>query len=282
MSVKQKIPAFCRGTEEALLAAISEGGRFYPVSRIIWCWIKSGERAGQLAFVTPGLNEGDDPIVEYMVGDNTDQVQVVEELPSISDAVEGVLYIVGDEGYTFNGTAYTRVFKNVDIESLTEQVDALEATVSGFDERITTAETTVASYGENIDALNDEINTIDNALFAHETRIADAETDIASLKSDMTTAQDDITTLNNNLYSLSNTVTAQGQDITALQQQVGLMQNNITDIETRVSGLESTTSNMQTDIFNAQSDISGLQTSTTSMQSDISDIQDSIDMSFVF
>ena len=105
--VMQAIPAFCRGTKEALLEAISEGGRFYPLHRIIWCYIKSGERAGQLAFVTPGMNEGDEPIVEYMQA--APCFDVFEELPDIEDASEDMLYIVDKSAYVFDGEKYTRV-----------------------------------------------------------------------------------------------------------------------------------------------------------------------------
>ena len=110
MAGKQAIPAFCRGTNEALLKAISEGGQFYPLQRIIWCWIKSGERQGQLAFVTPGLNDGDAPVVKYIGGsDASSCFQMVDSLPDIEDAQQDVLYIYNQSGYIYDGAEMTKI-----------------------------------------------------------------------------------------------------------------------------------------------------------------------------
>lgn len=101
---KLKTPYFCRGSQKNLEYALTEG-IFKDLDRALWCYITSGDNAGELLLVDRDKN------INPIVGHNKQQVIRCEVLPDVSEGDDEALYIVGDVVYTFNGTEYVPFFQ---------------------------------------------------------------------------------------------------------------------------------------------------------------------------
>lgn len=274
MAIKQAIPAFARGSEEKLRIALAEGGRFYPPRRIVWCYISEGERIGQLAFCTPALVEGTEDEYEYNIefikGDNDAPVQFLDELPSTSDAVEGVLYVVDDKGYHFNGEEFVKIFDEEHVNTLEQafiedsenlhnsldelnsSVNELSETIGGFDERIASVEESVAQYDQAIADINEAFEGINQ--------------DIAQNKNDIS--------------SLNDSVDAINADITNINNSMSEMQADLTDHESRIVALESGVETINSTLDTHGEQISGISDDIGTINDDIDDIHSQLEMDF--
>ena len=116
------LPQFAAGEFYKIQAAIDVGVLTYPS----YVYIRDERK---LAFIDQDLS------VNRIIGDNEEQVVIVETLPSVEEAKKNVLYILDGIVYTFNGTDFTPQYKDVtsdieqlkiDLKNLTDRVDILE------------------------------------------------------------------------------------------------------------------------------------------------------------
>lgn len=245
--IKQAIPAFCRGKEEALIAAISEGGRFYPLNRIIWCWISEGNRKGQLAMVTPSLIEGEDPIVEYMVGDNSEQVQVVETLPSEATAEINVLYIVNNAGYIYNGTDFIKLFDMTQMSDLEVSIDSLRTDFTDFTVTLSTwqeaAEQDISNLIDSVTALDNKTDEYEERIRANAAGIDGLTTRVDGIDIDITDIRSEISDIESRIQGLQEQDTEFAQSIETISSDLTALQNRVTTVENDVAELKDTLQN---------------------------------------
>ncbi len=154
-----KMPVFSMGTQTNLEKELGAGGHFADLSTIMYAYVKD---KGMLAFVHPS-----DKKLNLIVGNNKKLVENLEQLPSVLDGDEDVLYIVGDIVYTFNGREYVPTYQNV-TDRINDIIDVLDTkadkatTLDGYGIQNAYTKTEVnASLAELQDAM--EIYT-DNAL----------------------------------------------------------------------------------------------------------------------
>lgn len=249
--IVQRIPIFARGSEEAMMKAINPGGRYENLDRIMWCYINDGERQGQLAFVTPPLVEGGDKIVEFMVGDNKKQIQVVDALPSPSEAETEVFYVLGTAVYLWTGEAYLPM---LNVDDLENRVSALETQSATFAEQITAIQAGLEDYQTFKEATTVNINNLSNAL-------STAQSNISNLQTRMMDAEE-------HLVNLEPRMDAAESAIEALQTTTATNIEDITTNTAEITALDDRTSTNETDINVLQSSMSTAQSNITTLQND--------------
>lgn len=116
------LPTFAAGEFYKIQAAIDVGVLTYPSYVFIRDECK-------LAFIDQDLS------INRIVGDNEKQVVNVEVLPNVENAKEDVLYIFKGIVYTFNGTNFTPMYKDV-----TEELEQIKAEIEALTGRVTTLE----------------------------------------------------------------------------------------------------------------------------------------------
>jgi len=298
--VKQAIPAFCRGPEDKLRAALSEGGRFYPAKRIVWCVLTNPERIGQLAFCTPSLTEEGEFDIAFIKGDNESPVQFLDTLPSTASAVEGVLYIVDNKGYHFNGEAYVKLFDESRIDELeatiqqdsenihnalnelNTNVTALSETVSGYDDRLESVEQSVASYDQAIADIISAFTDINQTLANHETSISSINDTLDQLEPRVSKAESDIVDINASMDTLEALANDHEQRISSLESTTTAMSTVIDTHTGQIALLTDDVKGIKTDLADVTSDVTVHDGQIHDLNDSVADIEAQLEMDFIF
>lgn len=117
------LPTFAAGDYVKIQAAIDIGVLKYPSYVFIRDECK-------LAFIDQDLS------INRIKGDNDKSVISVDELPDISEASKDILYILDGIVYTFDGTDFNPMYKDVtsELEQIKEQIEALTGRVTTLEE----------------------------------------------------------------------------------------------------------------------------------------------------
>lgn len=117
------MPTFAAGEYYKIQAAIDVGVLKYPSYVFIRDECK-------LAFIDQDLS------INRIKGDNENQVINVTELPNISEAKTDTLYILDGIVYTFDGTDFNPMYKDVtlELEQIKEQIESLTGRVTTLEE----------------------------------------------------------------------------------------------------------------------------------------------------
>lgn len=193
-----KNPFFARAsTYEVMAKAFEPGGIFYDLDRIAYIFVLD---TGFLYHVSV------DKVIRPVVGDNPKYVQRFDELPPITEADEGLLYIVGDVVYSFYDGAYHPTYEAVlgRISEVEEEFDKLSADYQQFKTDITSDLNTFKTDVES------EISSFKTEV---QDDIAEINTAVIDLDGKVKTLQGDVSTLDTSLNSLSRTVTSLGRQL---------------------------------------------------------------------
>lgn len=117
------MPTFAAGEFHKIQAAIDVGVLKYPSYVFIRDECK-------LAFIDKDLS------INRIKGDNENQVINVTELPDVSEAKIDTLYILDGIVYTFNGSEFKPMYKDVtaELEQIKEQIEALTGRITTLEE----------------------------------------------------------------------------------------------------------------------------------------------------
>lgn len=115
------LPKFAAGEYYKIQSAVDSGILTYPS----WVYVRDKT---MMAFIDQ------DSSINLIEG-NEKQVVKVDVLPSVDDAKEDVLYIFEGIVYTFNGTEFTPMYKDV-----TEELEQIKADIEALTGRVTTLE----------------------------------------------------------------------------------------------------------------------------------------------
>lgn len=116
------LPKFAAGEFYKIQAAIDVGVLTYPSYVFIRDECK-------FAFIDQDLS------INRIIGNNEKQVVKVDVLPNKENAKEDILYIFGGIIYTFNGTEFTPVYKDV-----TDELEQIKAEIKALTGRVVTLE----------------------------------------------------------------------------------------------------------------------------------------------
>lgn len=116
------LPQFAAGELYKIQAAIDVGVLKYPS----WVYVRDKT---MMAFIDQDLS------INLIEGNNEKQVLNVEELPSVENAKLDVLYILKGIVYTFNGTEFTPMYRDV-----TEELEQIKAEIEALTGRVTILE----------------------------------------------------------------------------------------------------------------------------------------------
>lgn len=116
------LPQFAAGDLAKIQAAIDVGVLKYPA----WVYVRDKT---MMAFIDQDLS------INLIEGNNKSVINVTE-LPDISEAKMDTLYILDGIVYTFNGSEFTPMYKDVtaELEQIKEQIEALTGRVTTLEE----------------------------------------------------------------------------------------------------------------------------------------------------
>lgn len=109
-----------------------------------------------------------------------DEVVVVGSLPQIGKV--GVIYVVGEEAYLWNGAKFVSVTKTDDISKLEDRVAAMEAQVSSVDGKVSAMETKVGEVESKVSAVEEQSNAIGERVSSVESKVAEVEVELPEVK----------------------------------------------------------------------------------------------------
>lgn len=116
------LPQFAAGELHKIQSAIDVGVLKYPA----WVYVRDKT---MMAFIDQDLS------INLIEGNNKSVINVTE-LPDISEAKTDTLYILDGIVYTFNGSEFTPMYKDVtaELEQIKEQIEALTGRVTTLEE----------------------------------------------------------------------------------------------------------------------------------------------------
>lgn len=147
-----------------------------------------------------------------------------------------------------------------------DEITAVEATISGIETRLQTAETELASV-----TLPDDLVELTTDVTALEGRVDAAETDLTALETRIQTAESeladgDVATITSNISNIQTDVTAVQNDLATLEGRVDGHDTDISGIETRLATVETATGGSDLSQVNARLD--DIETDISTIQSD--------------
>lgn len=116
------LPQFAAGDLAKIQSAIDVGVLKYPA----WVYVRDKT---MMAFIDQDLS------INLIEGNNKSVINVTE-LPDISEAKMDTLYILDGIVYTFNGSEFKPMYKDVtaELEQIKEQIEALTGRVTTLEE----------------------------------------------------------------------------------------------------------------------------------------------------
>ena len=116
------LPTFAAGELYKIQSAVDIGVLKYPS----WVYVRDKT---MMAFIDQ------DKSINLIEGNNKSVINV-SELPDISEAKQDVLYIFNGIVYTFDGTDFNQMYKDVtaELEQIKEQIEALTGRVATLEE----------------------------------------------------------------------------------------------------------------------------------------------------
>lgn len=116
------LPQFAAGELHKIQVAIDVGVLKYPA----WVYVRDKT---MMAFIDQDLS------INLIEGNNKSVINVTE-LPDISEAKMDTLYILDGIVYTFNGSEFKPMYKDVtaELEQIKEQIEALTGRVTTLEE----------------------------------------------------------------------------------------------------------------------------------------------------
>ena len=219
--VRLKVPYFARcSTYEVLEKSLQEGGFFYNLDRIAYVLVSDTQI---LYHVSP------DKTITPIMGANEGSIKRLDTLPDPSEAKTDALYIVGNTVYSFDGTDFHATYEEIQdtIDTLSQQVADVAATVATYDDKIAAIEQEAAE-------ITDAFITINNTLDAHTTSIDALQADVDDLKPRMGAVENTVDGHTRDIASLNSTQTEQGAKIANMQAVQTFLDRHMSQIDTRL------------------------------------------------
>lgn len=137
---------FFGGTYEKVLEAIKNKKVQYPAYVLIRS--EEDESTIQIGFVDKGN------VLKLATGSDKKQILSLPQLPSVEDGNIGILYIIGDVAYIFNGTKYIPLNQanSEEIAELKDKMASLEENMNAMTEQVTTLDTKIETLTETIES----------------------------------------------------------------------------------------------------------------------------------
>lgn len=194
--------------------------------------------SGQVAINTADIEDLKQGLAEL---DPTSQLEVVRQVAVNTENIANLQTSVNAQASNLSAVTNR-------VASLESDIDALEADnltlhqeiaqVSGWEQRISDAETLAQSASDDVSTLTTQVNTLDSDLDSLASRVTTNETDIVVLKAKNVEYDSKIATDESALSALTTRVSANEADLTNIHATITADESRLASVENRVSALE--------------------------------------------
>lgn len=170
----------------------------------------------------------------------------------------------------------TDLVNSLQLDVVSQRLDAFEADLAGLTTRMTNAERDIETNSDAINALEDRItgDEVHIATVLNELGDSDYSEIGDTISSSLVELADRIRALTPQEYDILVTRLASAEsDIDTLQNDVGTLQSDMSTAERNILALDSNIADVQSDVGDLQTDVSTAQNNIAALDGDVSDIQ---------